>query len=180
MLSYIQKETTKCEACIIGKQKRDHFTTSTWQSTIYLKLIHSDICGSMESYFGGCKYFIIFIDDFTRMIWVYFLKVKLEAFEKLIHFQRLVKNVSNDKIATLRIDNGGEFTSNEFNNYSKKNGIKKKLANSYTKWQNGVIKIMNGTLIGMERSILQFKGLSTKYWAESVHTKVYLRKQSPK
>jgi hypothetical protein len=38
---------------------------------------------------------------------------------------------------------------------------------------------MKKTLMGMERSMLQFKGLSTKYWAEAIHTIIYLRNQSP-
>jgi hypothetical protein len=38
---------------------------------------------------------------------------------------------------------------------------------------------MNKTLMGMTRSMLQFKGLSTKYWVEAVHTAVYLKNRSP-
>jgi hypothetical protein len=124
-LPTFKKETSKCEACIIGKQKRDPFLTSTWQANICLQLIHSDICGPMESSFGGCKYFILFIDDFTRMTWVYFLKDKSKAFEKFIHFQCLVENATKENISTLRTNNGGEFTSNEFNDYCRKNGIKR-------------------------------------------------------
>jgi hypothetical protein len=38
---------------------------------------------------------------------------------------------------------------------------------------------MNRTSMGMERSMMQFKGLSTKYWVEAVHTVVYLKNRSP-
>jgi hypothetical protein len=113
------------------------------------------------------------------MIWICFLKNKSEAFDKFIQFQCLVENATKEKIATLKIDNGGEFTSNEFNDYCRRSGIKRKLTNSYTPQQNGVTKRMNRNFIGMERSMLHFKGLSTKYWAEAIHTIVYLRNQSP-
>jgi len=113
------------------------------------------------------------------MTWVYFLKTKSEAFDKFIHFQRLVENAIKEKIATLRTDNGGEFTSNEFNDYCRQHGIKRHLTNSYTPQQNGVTERMNRTLMGMARSMLHFKGLSTKYWAEAVHTAVNLRNRSP-
>jgi transposase InsO family protein len=129
----------------------------------------------MESYFGGCQYFILFIDDYTRMTWVYFLKAKSESFEKFANFQHMVENATREKVASLRIHNGGEFTSTEFNDYCRVNGIKRKLINSYTPQQNGVIERMNITLMGMVRSMMQFKGMSTKYLAESVHIAVYLR-----
>jgi transposase InsO family protein len=144
-----------------------------------LELIHSDICGPMEYSFGGCRYFIFFIDDYTRMTWVYFLKAKSEAFEKSVNFQHVVENETREKVASLRTDNGGEFTSTKFNNYCQNNGIKRQLKNSYTPQQNGVTKRMNRTLMGMARSMMQFKGLSTKYWVEAVHTTVYLRNRSP-
>jgi len=178
-LPTFKRETAKCEACIMGKQKRDPFPTSTWRANKCLQLIHSDICGPMESSFGGCRYFLLFIDDCTRMTWVYFLKAKSEAFEKIIHFKHLVENSTKERIATLRTDNGGEFTSNEFNDYCRNNGIKMQLTNSYTPQQNGVTERMNQTLMVMARSMLHFKGLSTKYWAEAVHTTIYLRNRSP-
>ena len=52
-LSTFKKEFGKCEAFIIGKKQRDPFFTSTWRANICLQLIHSDICGPMESSFGG-------------------------------------------------------------------------------------------------------------------------------
>jgi hypothetical protein len=104
-----KKENSKCEACIFGNQKRESFPTSSWQETKYLELIHSDICGPMEYYFGGCQNFILFIDDYTRMTWVYFLKAKYEDFEKFKNFQHIVEIATREKVAYLRTDNGGEF-----------------------------------------------------------------------
>jgi transposase InsO family protein len=66
------------------------------------------------------------------MTWVYFLKEKLEAFEKFKVFHHLVEKETKEKIGTLRTDNGGEFTSNEFQNYCKDKGIRRKFTNSYT------------------------------------------------
>jgi hypothetical protein len=54
---------------------------------------------------------MLIIDDYTRMTWVYFLKEKSEAFEKLKAFKAYVENETNLKIKCLRSDNGGEFTS---------------------------------------------------------------------
>ena len=83
------------------------------------------------------------------MTWVYFLKQKSEAFEKFKSFHLLIENEVKEKIGTLRIDNGGEFTSNEFKKYCMDNGIKIHLTNVYTPHQNGVVERMNRTLLGM-------------------------------
>jgi transposase InsO family protein len=77
------------------------------------------------------------------MTWVYFLKEKSEAFEKFKVFHRLIEKETKENIGTLRTDNGGEFTSNEFQNYCKDKGIRRKFTNSYTPQQNGVTKRMN-------------------------------------
>jgi len=58
------------------------------------------------------------------MTCVYFLKQKSEGFEKFKSFCQLVENEVKEKIGTLRTNNGGEFTSNEFKTYCSDNGIK--------------------------------------------------------
>jgi len=55
---------------------------------------------------------------------VYFLKAKSEAFEKFTNFQHIVENETKEKVSTLRTNNGGEFTSIEFNDYFRDNRIK--------------------------------------------------------
>jgi hypothetical protein len=54
------------------------------------------------------------IDDYTRMTWVTFLKKKSQAFEKFKAFKALAENETDLKIKCLILDNGGEFTFNEF------------------------------------------------------------------
>ena len=106
-LPTFKKENAKCETCIYGKQSRESFSTSSWRANRRLPLVHSDVCGPLQTSFGGCKYFLLFIDDFSRMTWVYFLKQKSEAFEKFKIFCQLVENEFKEEIGTLRIDNGG-------------------------------------------------------------------------
>ena len=59
-------------------------------------------------------------------------------FEIFKEFKDLVENLSEKKIKIVRLDNGGEFTSNEFNDYCKEVGIKRELAIPYSPKQNGV------------------------------------------
>ena len=63
---------------------------------------------------SGFAYYVSFIDDFSRMTWIYFMKNKDEVFSKFKEFKALIKNHTKKNIKTFRSDNGGEFTSNKF------------------------------------------------------------------
>ena len=55
------------------------------------------------------------------MTWVFHLKKKLETFECFKIFKKVVENKTDLKIKCLRLDNGGEYTSNEFEDFLVKN-----------------------------------------------------------
>ena len=115
-----------CEGCIDGKICRSPFKpVGAIRSQRRLELVHSDVCGpmSVES-FGGHKYFVTFIDDYSRCCAVYFLKQKAEVFEKFKEFEA---NATGNSIGTLRSDNGGEYLSTEFANHLKSKGIRHEL-----------------------------------------------------
>lgn len=59
------------------------------------------------------------------MVWVFFLKEKSEVLYTFKSFKILVENESDLRIKCLRLDRGGEFTSNDFNGLCEKHGIKK-------------------------------------------------------
>jgi hypothetical protein len=90
-----------------------------------LDLIHTDVCGpmSVESV-SGSRYFVLFIDDYSKKTWIYFLKTKDEAFGRFEEFRALVENQTGRKIRILRSDNVGEYTNKEFEDYCTTIGIK--------------------------------------------------------
>ena len=63
---------------------------------------------------SGSKYFPLFIDDYTKMCWVYFIKLKSEVFNIFKQFKALMENQCNFKIKALRSNNGGEYTFAQF------------------------------------------------------------------
>lgn len=81
---------------------------------------------------------MIFVGDFTKMMWVPFLKEKSEAFEKFKIFKNRVENEYGVKIKFLRSYRGGQFTSREFNMFCEENGIKRQLSSPRTPEQNGI------------------------------------------
>lgn len=170
-----------CEACIRGKQTRLSFPHKNEKSsTEILQLIHTDLCGPMKcESMGRSIYFATFIDDFSRKVYVYFLRQKNEYLEKFKEFKQAVENETGKRIKILRSDNAKELVGADFSNFLKKNGIKRQLTVEYTPQQNGVSERMNRTLVEMGRSCMLDADLPTSLWAELINTSVYIRNRCP-
>jgi hypothetical protein len=70
-----------CEACQLGKQARHPFLAQKIHvSSKLLEMIHSNVWTTKTKSIGGCMYYVNFIDDHTRKVWVYFMKHKGEMF----------------------------------------------------------------------------------------------------
>ncbi|RVW22080.1 Retrovirus-related Pol polyprotein from transposon TNT 1-94 [Vitis vinifera] len=69
------------------------------------------------------KYFVTFIDDFSRFTWVYFLQAKAEVFSVFKRFLALIETQFSTSIKVLRSDSGGEYMSNEFHDFLQSKGI---------------------------------------------------------
>ncbi|GAU49921.1 hypothetical protein TSUD_180390 [Trifolium subterraneum] len=104
-----------CTTCLLGKHPISSFKSNfPMRSSEVLNVMHSDICGPIDVLStGGNKYFITFVDEYSRMIWLYHIKAKSEAFEVFKRFKTLVEKQSNKQIKVLRTDGGGEYTSDK-------------------------------------------------------------------
>ena len=119
-------------------------------------MIHIDLCGPVRTKgLDGELYFMLMIDDYTRMTAISFLKKKSKAFECFKIYKKLVKNESDLKIKCLRLDNGGEFTSKLFQQYCDENRIKRQFSTARTPQQNGVVERKNRTIQEMGRTMLK-------------------------
>ena len=114
---------------------------------------------------------MIFVDDFTRMMWVAFLKEK--SLEKFKIFKNRVENESGFKIRNLRSDRWGEFTSREFNIYCEEHGIKRKLSSPYRPKENGIVERRNRSIAKVGRAMLFENDVPKTFWREALNTAVY-------
>jgi len=94
-------ENGKCEACIYRKQSLGTFQTSSWRENKHLESVHSDIYGPLDISLWGCRYILLFIYDFSRMNWVYFLKKEVISIPKMKTFRQLVGNEVKKRIGIL-------------------------------------------------------------------------------
>jgi hypothetical protein len=121
-----------CKGYAQGKNMKHSFSNSDSRAKGVLDIMHSDVCGPMSTAsLSGYVYYVSFIDDYSHKTWIYLLKAKNEVFGKFKEFKALVENLTERKIKTLRSDNGGEFTSEEFKEYCKEVGIKRELSTPY-------------------------------------------------
>ena len=114
-LPIIHEQSNTYEDCITGKHHGDSFPTSTYQAKEHLELVHTDLCGPMQTQsIGGIFYILTFIDDFSGKTWIYFLRNKSETFSRFKEFKALTEKQSEKFIKILMTDGGGEYDSHEF------------------------------------------------------------------
>ena len=101
-------------------------------------------------------YYVLFIDEFSRKTWIYFLKCKEseEILKRFKEFKTLTKNLSGRKIKTLRTNNGGEYTFDLFIRFCKEIGIKREYIVPYNLEQNRVAERKNRTIIEAARAMI--------------------------
>ena len=120
--------------------KKSHFNESCTKEKIHclpfqrssskrakqpFELTHSDVCGKVGSQsLGGGEYFVIFVHNHTRYMWVYILKRKDKVLACFCEWKAFIESTDR-KVMTLCTDNGGEYTSTH---YLTSQGIKHELA----------------------------------------------------
>ncbi|XP_074324274.1 uncharacterized protein LOC141661189 [Apium graveolens] len=125
------------------------------------------------------KLFFLLVDDYTRLMWVYMLKNKSDAFEVLKKFQVKVEKEKREKIGTFRTDRGGEFMSKEFISYCDNQGINRYFTAPYTPQQNDVVERRNRTVVEMGRSFLKQMKMPSVMWTEAIRHVVYVLNRLP-
>jgi hypothetical protein len=165
-----------CNGCALGKHVKKPYSSSSRRSKGILDLIHSDICGPMTvPSMSGCLYYVIFIDDYSRKSWIYFMKAKSETFAKFQEFKTFIEKQTGLHIRALRSNNGGEFDSHHFNDLCRETRIKRALIVPYKPQQNGVAERKNRTICEAAKAMMHDLDLPTSIWAEVVGTAVYVQ-----
>lgn len=169
-----------CDHCLFGKHHKVSFSKRLKRKKNILEMVHSDVCGPMEvETLGGSRYFVTFIDDASRKVWVYFLKTKDQVLQYFKRFHAMVERQTGKPLKCLRSDNGGEYTSHDFKNYCFEHGIRHEKTVPGTPQHNGVAERINRTIMERVRCMLRMAKLPKPFWGEAVQTACYLINRSP-
>ncbi|GJS99148.1 retrovirus-related pol polyprotein from transposon TNT 1-94 [Tanacetum coccineum] len=145
-----------CDACKIRKQAHaSHKAKNIVSTTRCLELLHMDLFGpsAVRSY-GGNRYTLVIIDDYSRYTWTRFLKDKTEAFDQFEIFSKKIQNQLGCTIVSIRTDHGREFDNEvQFGEFCNANGITHNFSAPRTPQSNSVVERKNRTLQEMSRTI---------------------------
>ena len=150
------------------------------RSSAILDLVHSDLCGPMQTATpGGKKYFLTFVDDYSRYTTVYLLSHKSEALASFDKYLKIRSNKFGKTVNVLKTDRGGEYINKSFHDLTNRLGIQVQLTAPYTPQQNGVAERRNRHIMEMARCMLDDAGLENKYWGEAVNTAIFFQNRLP-
>ena len=119
VLSLIMSFEVVCNGCLVGKHpERRYEVGKERRVSSTLDLVHSVFSRSMPTTsMNGYRYFLTFIDDYSRYCWIYFLKQKFEVFETFKVFKALAEKTLVNNIKALRLNNGGDYKKREFQQF---------------------------------------------------------------
>jgi histone deacetylase 1/2 len=110
-----------CDACQRAKSRQLSYTASSRVSTVPLELIHSDVWGPARTSSGGYKYYVSFIDDYSRFCWIYLIKHKSDVEQVFYAFQAHVERLLDAKIKAVLSNWGGEY--HKLHHYFQRTGV---------------------------------------------------------
>jgi len=152
-----------CNVCVLGKMTQGRSRTPRCRSTVPLALVHTDLSGPIEPVSAnGFRYAMVFTDDYSRVVFVYFLKNKSDAVEATERF--LADSTPFGKVKCLRSDNGTEYTSQAYRSLLRRHCIKHDTSAPYSPHQNGTAECHWRTLFEMGRCLLIQANLAKEFW----------------
>lgn len=169
-----------CVTCDKGKMTNQPYGSVDNRVSDLLELIHTDVCGPMKiDSIGKTKYFVIYVDDKSRMTFTYFIRSKSEVQYVTRKFVNLVERQSGKKVKRIRSDNGSEYVCSKLQDFFDEKGIKHERSAPYTPQQNGLAERTNRILIEKARCMMAGMNLPARFWAEAVATATYLKNVTP-
>ena len=169
-----------CTSCKLGKSKVLPFSHHASRASQCFELIHSDVWGiaPVVSH-AHYKYFVTFIDDFSRFTWVYFLRSKGEVFSVFHRFLALLETQFSAIIKVLGFESGGDYMSNEFQVFLQSKGIISQRSCPSTPQQNGFVERKNRHLLDVVRTLFLESSVPPLFWCEALSIAVHLINRLP-
>lgn len=169
-----------CESCVFAKNHRSSYPQRGYQASKPFYMIHSDVWGpSKVTTLSGKKWFVTFIDDHTRLCWIYLMKKKSDVKNLFEDFYTMIENQFQTKIGILHSDNGTEYFNEHLEAFLKNNGIVHQSTCRDTPQQNGIAERKNKHLLEVARAIMFYMNVPKYLWGEAILTASYLINRMP-
>jgi len=166
-----------CDSCQRAKSHQLPYPSSSSESSAPLALIFSDVWGPACDSFGRNKYYVSFIDDYSKFTWIYLLKHKSEVFQRFREFQSFVERKFDRKIIAMQSDWGGEYE--RLNSFFRQIGISHLVSCPHAHQQNGAAERKHRHIVEVGLSLLARSSMPLKYWDEAFLAATYLINRTP-
>jgi histone deacetylase 1/2 len=166
-----------CDACQQAKSHQLPYPKSSSISKFSLDLIFSDVWGPAPDSIGRNKYYVSFIDDHSKFVWIYLFRYKSEVFAKFTVFKQLVEWRFNRKFVSIQTDWGGEYE--RLNSFFKNVGISHLVSYPHAHQQNGAANRKHRHIVEVGLSLLAHASMPLKFWEEAFLAATYLINRTP-
>ena len=156
-----------------------NFHLSDSISKFPLELVHSDVWTSPTVSMKGSKYYVLFVDDFSRYSWIFPMQFKHEVFDIFVKFKLHVENLFSSTIKAFQADGGGEYANNAFQNVLANHGISFCSSCSNHPKQNGLAERKHWHIVETGLTLLAHAHMPNTYWVDAFNTAVYLINRLP-
>ncbi|CAL2259674.1 unnamed protein product [Prunus armeniaca] len=169
----------KCETCVMAKSHRTIFPLSNNKVALPFELVHSNVWALPRVTSHGFHWFVTFIDDCTRLTWVYLMKHKHDVASILPEFCAMMSTQFHASVKVFRTDNGGEYVNHTLTQFFLDQGIIHQTTTPFTPQQNGVSECKNHQLLEVARSLMLDMSVLHHLWGHGVLATAYLINRTP-
>ena len=175
----LETNVMKCANCIQSKMANVPFQNKRNRANEILEIIHTDLNGPHKTTgYKGEKYFLSFIDDYSKVSRIYCIKSKADVADCFEDYVNLVENQLNKRVKKIRCDNGKEYLNHRIDKFIRDKGIELLPCPPYVHELNGVAERFNRAAMDMGRCLQREAKIHTKYWPEIMKTVSYLKNRT--
>lgn len=177
--SILPKPNT-CSSCHLSKSKRLSFDLNLQRSLHVFDLVHCDLWGpSPITSFDGFRYYVIFVDDYSKFTWFYPLKKKSDFYNVLESFVALVQTQFTCKLKVFQSDGGTEFTNGRVKSLFSSNETHHRMSCPYTPQQNGKAEYKHRHIIETGLAMMFNSHIPATLWTHAFSSAAYNINQVP-
>lgn len=164
----------------MAKSHKLPFQSNEQKAVAPLDIIHCDLWGpspvnSKDNY----RYYVIFVDDFSRFTWFYPLKLKTDFYTTLPNFINLVQTQFSRKIKIFQSDGGTEFVNQHVRQIFHNNGTFHRFSCPYTPQQNGRAERKHRHIVETGLAMMFHGHVPLPYWVDAFSTVVHIINRLP-